>query len=41
MDFPARRARLEREAEDRRVLRAHRAKLEREAAVLLAEQAEP
>jgi metal-responsive CopG/Arc/MetJ family transcriptional regulator len=40
-EFLARRARLDREAEDRRVLAAHRAKLEREATVLLAEQAEP
>ncbi len=40
-EFLARRARLEREAEDRRVLRAHRAKLERQAAALVAEQAEP
>jgi hypothetical protein len=40
-EFFARRARQEREEQDRRILAAHRAELERQAAALLSEQAEP
>lgn len=40
-EFLARRHRREREEQDRRILGAHRAEIERQAAALLAEQAEP
>jgi metal-responsive CopG/Arc/MetJ family transcriptional regulator len=40
-EFLARRQRQEREEQDRRILAAHRDELERQAAALLAEQAEP
>ena len=40
-EFLARRQRREREEKDRQVLSAHRDEIERQAAALLAEQAEP
>ncbi len=40
-EFLARRQRREREEQDRRVLSAHRDDIERQAAALVAEQAEP
>jgi metal-responsive CopG/Arc/MetJ family transcriptional regulator len=40
-EFLARKQRREREEQDRRVLSAHRDEIERQAAVLVAEQAEP
>ena len=40
-DFIARHQRREREARDRRILGSHRDRIERQAAALVAEQAEP